>query len=50
MKILKWYTAILMISSLINSLYKAGKNDEEWWIVMLAVLLETPMIIYVVLS
>lgn len=50
MKILKWYTVIMMITSLINSLYKAGKNNEEWWIVVLAVLLETPMIIYVILS
>lgn len=50
MNILKWYTVILMITSLINSLYRAGKDDEKWWIVMLAVLLEAPMIIYVILS
>ena len=40
----------MMILSLISSLYKAGKNNEKWWIVMLAILLETPMIIYIILS
>lgn len=50
MKILKWYTAIVLITSLINSLYNAGRNNEKWWIVILAVLLEAPMIIYVILS
>lgn len=50
MKIVKWYTVIMMILSLISSLYRAGKNNEEWLIVILAVLLEMPMIIYVILS
>lgn len=50
MNILKWYTLVLMIASLIRSLYVAGKNNEEVWIVICAVLLEMPMIVYIILS
>lgn len=50
MIILKWYTLILIIACLIRSLYVAGKNNEEVWIVICAVLLEMPIIVYLILS
>ena len=50
MIILKWYTLVLIIATLIRSLYVAGKNNEEVWIVICAVLLEMPIIVYLILS
>lgn len=50
MNILKWYATILVIISLIYDLYKAGKEEENILIVFGAVLLEMPVIIYLILS
>ena len=50
MNILKWYATILIISSLIYNIYKAGKEEENILIVFGAVLLEMPMIVYLILS
>ncbi len=50
MKILKWYSIVLIISSLMRSLYVSGKEDENGLIVASALLLEMPVIIYLILS
>lgn len=50
MKILKWYAIVIIVASFIRYLYKAGKDGEAFWIVMLAALLEMPIILYLIIS
>lgn len=47
---LKWYSIILILICLLHSLYNFGKEDVNFLIVIVALLIEMPLIIYLILS
>ena len=50
MIILKWYSIVLMIICFMHDLYKEGQDDAGFWLVMITILVELPLIIYLILS
>lgn len=47
---LKWYSIVLTLICLLRSLYVSGKEDTNFLIVIVALLIEMPLIIYLILS
>ena len=50
MTILKWYSIALVVLTTVHSLYTSGKENENILIVMTALILEMPILIYLILS
>lgn len=50
MIILKWYSIILLSFSTLVGMFKSGKNNEDFLASFIAVLIMSPVFVYLILS